>query len=87
MASLVIVLCTPDPFIDNLFKSLCLLCVLGEKNYLYIGLVRVPSLLVGLQPKLWQQGETSFVITANTVICPLPSCMPDITITKYYFPT
>jgi len=36
---------------------------------------------------LWQQGETSFVITANTVICPLPSCMPDITITKYYFPT
>ena len=37
--------------------------------------------------KLWQQGVASFAITANTVICPLPSCMPDITITEYHFPT
>ena len=28
---------------------------------------------------LWQQGVASFAITANTVICPLPSCVPDIT--------
>jgi len=29
----------------------------------------------------------TFVITASTIICPLLSCMLDITITKYYFPT
>jgi hypothetical protein len=60
-------------------------------------LMSVNSLLVdrqkrGQHPKqpsysIWQQGKTSFIITANTVICPLPSCMLDITITKYYFPT
>ena len=38
-------------------------------------------------PFIWQQGVASFAITANTVICPLPSCVPDITITKYHFPT
>ena len=37
--------------------------------------------------RVWQQGVASFAITANTVVCPLPSCVPDITITEYHFPT
>ena len=31
--------------------------------------------------------STIMASTANTVLCPLPSCVPDITITKYHFPT
>ena len=36
---------------------------------------------------LWQQGPASLIFAANTVICSTAKYMPDITITKYYFPT
>jgi len=40
----------------------------------------------------WLPQQQTTLMTTNygnreRLICPLPSCMPDITITKYYFPT